>query len=71
MVPVTIVSDVIEAEPLRYDCLWVEKYLLGLGAGIDKSLSSCRIHVRSVDDVLGAGWNHGKFGRGITTRIDK
>lgn len=27
------------------------------------------IHIHSVDDVNTGGWNHGKFGRGTTTRI--
>ena len=28
------------------------------------------IHVRSIADINGAGWNHGKFGSGTTTRIN-
>lgn len=27
------------------------------------------IHVHSIRDINGAGWSHGKFGRGTTTKI--
>ena len=27
------------------------------------------IHIRSIDDINGAGWNHGKFGSGTTVKI--
>lgn len=27
------------------------------------------IHIHSIRDIAGAGWNHGKFGRGTTVRI--
>ena len=31
--------------------------------------SELSIHVHSVHDINGAGWNHGKFGTGTTVRI--
>ena len=34
--------------------------------GIDERVE---IHIHSVDDINGAGWNHGKFGSGTTTKI--
>lgn len=29
----------------------------------------CSLHISSYDDLNGAGWNHGKFGSGNTSRI--
>lgn len=29
------------------------------------------IHIHSLKDLMGADWNHGKFGRGKTTFIDR
>lgn len=31
--------------------------------------SFVRIHIRGIDDLSGAGWNHGKFGQGMTVRF--
>lgn len=35
-----------------------------------KYIGGCSIHLHSIDGLNTAGWNHGKFGRGDTTRID-
>lgn len=46
--------------------MWCEVYYrMEYGA----SFSYVTIHVRSPDDVNGAGWNHGKFGSGTTERV--
>ena len=29
-----------------------------------------KIHIHSINEVNGAGWNHGKFGSGMTERVD-
>lgn len=31
--------------------------------------STWQIHIHSIDDINGAGWNHGKSGHGMTLRI--
>jgi hypothetical protein len=30
----------------------------------------CEVHIRTMDDLKGAGWSNGKFGSGTTTRVD-
>ncbi len=32
--------------------------------------SYCELHLRSIDNLLNASWNHGKFGSGKTERIN-
>lgn len=34
-----------------------------------QTVGNCYIHIRSVNDINTAGWNHGKFGSGTTIRI--
>ncbi len=49
--------------------MWIE-YRTGnpdTDQAFDQLLS---IHVHSVTDINGAGWNHGKFGRGQTTVVE-
>ena len=36
----------------------------------DTYYTSFELHVRSAEDINGAGWNHGKFGSGTTTVIE-
>ena len=31
---------------------------------------NCEIHIKSIDSLSTADWNHGKFGSGATTRIN-
>lgn len=57
-----IVADVPEGGNMWYEAIYYGGGRLGINARVT-------IHVRSIDDVGGAGWNHGKFGSGMTERV--
>lgn len=40
-------------------------------SGVDSSRSFCDISIGSVDDINPSSWDHGKFGRGTISRVDK
>lgn len=65
MVRVSLVTDLGEGQKSWYECSL--NYSEWSGHSKD---SWCRIHIRSLGDLQTAGWNHGKFGSGSTTRID-
>ena len=46
--------------------MWVRVYTTDGNGYRESDLS---MHIHSIHDLNGAGWNHGKFGRGTTTRI--
>jgi len=48
---------------------WVEWHVVRNSLYGVESGGYVRIHIRSVDDITGGSWNHGKFGTGTTTRI--
>ena len=58
-----IVTDAPNNEPM-WAVLIIEHY--SAGRVFTRGLE---LHVHTVQDVNGAGWNHGKFGSGQTTRI--
>jgi hypothetical protein len=60
---VKIVTDVPEDSPMWYKCDGTYSDFFGDATG------SCEIHIRSVDDINTASWNHGKAGSGTTKRI--
>jgi len=65
--PVEIIDDVGENEPM-----WYEYDFYAADNVVKKdSTHFVRIHIRGADDINGAGWDHGKFGKGQTIRIDK
>ena len=35
----------------------------------NEETGGCEIHITSVSNITGADWNHGKFGRGKTTKV--
>ena len=57
---------IILADVKDEDSLWYETDYYSSNWG---RFGNITIHVRSVDDLNGSGWNHGKFGRGKTQRI--
>lgn len=59
-----IFHDVPSGQPM-----WIEYRTgdPGKNSAFDQLLT---IHVHSVGDINGAGWNHGKFGRGETTVLE-
>jgi len=58
-----IVRDVSEGESL-----WYEGHYR-ICPGGTKRFDDITIHLRSIDDLKTAGWNHGKFGSGTTRRV--
>lgn len=59
-----IVVDVPKGELGWYACEWDHSGFNG------SSNEKCEIHIESEDSLIAAGWNHGKFGSGMTHRID-
>jgi hypothetical protein len=57
----TLIADVPEGSNMWYEAIYL--------SSIDGGSVVVTIHVRSMDDVHGAGWNHGKFGKGSTERV--
>lgn len=49
------------------DRMWAEEWKNG--NWVDTTLDAA-IHIHSLDDLNGAGWNHGKFGNGMTVPIE-
>ena len=63
-VTVTVVCDADEKPWYEYS------YQFSDFAGAQKG-GWCKIHIKTVDSLRSADWNHGKFGSGSTVRIDK
>ena len=76
---ITIIEDLQPNEPVRVE------YLCGKGVEHPQSCrpipdsfsywrvysaSKLTIHLHSVKEIDGAGWNHGKNGRGMTTVVE-
>ena len=55
-------ADVAPTEPMRVDYDADRRWDGQLRETVD-------IHIRSVDDLRGGAWNHGKFGHGQTERV--
>lgn len=64
-VPVTIFVDVPHDKSPWYICNWVYSVWNGVQKG-----GGCALHIQSVDSLKTAGWNHGKFGTGETSRLN-
>jgi hypothetical protein len=62
-VPFRIISNVDSTKGMWYECN-LKYFNFEVSPG-----GACSIHVRSIDDVNTGGWNHGKFGSGVTRRI--
>lgn len=60
---VEIIADVAQGSPMWYACDGTYSSAFGDTTG------SCEIHIRDVDDINSASWNHGKAGTGTTQRI--
>lgn len=60
----TVAIDVKRGEKPWYECSWNFSQMWGA------TNSTCSIHIKSIDSLKTADWNHGKFGSGTTTRID-
>jgi len=61
---VTVFTDLESGKKPWYKCQWKENGFSG------KHDSNCEIHIKDVDSLRTADWNHGKFGTGTTSRID-
>jgi hypothetical protein len=61
---VDIFMDAASKDDMWYECDHTRDRWNGTTTG------GCSIHLFDVDDITGAGWNHGKFGSGTTKRID-
>ncbi len=64
-VHVALIADVLPNEPMWYECNYIHNPNNGRATG-----DGCAIHIRSINDLTGASWNHGKFGSGTTKRIN-
>lgn len=62
---VRIVRDVESDKPMWAVLEYHDKWNRG-----DKDYFKAEFHIRTVDDINGAGWNHGKFGRGTTNVLE-
>lgn len=62
---VTLYKDVDVGNKSWYKCEWTHSTLYGINTD-----AYCEIHIHSLEELGTAGWNHGKFGTGSTTRID-
>jgi hypothetical protein len=47
---------------LWYECNFKQNFARTYGEG-------CVIHITGLNDIKTSGWNHGKFGSGMTTRL--
>jgi len=61
---VRVVLDVTDNNKPWYRCEWLHNGFSGNHGG------KCEIHLRDIDSLRTADWNHGKHGTGTTTRID-
>lgn len=58
-----IITDVPKDKSMWYEAHFKESSFSGGG------YDSLKIHIHSIDDINGGGWNHGKFGSGTTERV--
>lgn len=57
----------IYADAAPSNSMWIEGDLVEEGGGGHHY--EYEIHIHNVDDINTGGWDHGKFGRGTTTRL--
>jgi|SaaInlStandDraft_6_1057023.scaffolds.fasta_scaffold143820_2 hypothetical protein len=63
---VRLVPDVSSDDPMYIECDHRHK------AGFSRMSirgNGCEIHIRDINSINTGGWDRGKFGRGMTTRI--
>lgn len=60
-----IITDVPEGQNMWYEAHFSDNAFNG------KGYSNVRIHIHSIKDINGAGWNHGKFGSGQTQLLER
>jgi hypothetical protein len=58
----TLITDVPEGSNMWYEAHYYEDWN-------ERGYQWVKIHIHSVDDISNAGWNHGKFGSGMTERV--
>lgn len=61
-----VFKDVPDDEPMYY----VNKYWIHSMTGCDYKRSVNEIHIHKSYKMHGAGWDHGKFGRGMTNHVE-
>ncbi len=62
-VAIEIYADVLDGEPMWYECTGRYNALNAAAEG------GCEIHIRSGADIGAGAWDHGKFGRGQTIKL--
>jgi len=62
--PVKIYHDVPQNKKSWYKCEWLYNKSMG------RKNTQCEIHIHGLNSIKTAGWDHGKFGSGLTIRID-
>ena len=65
-VPVTIFVDVKEGESNWYELRYRHTKSIGY---YDQENNYLHIHIKDTDSINGAAWNHGKFGTGLTSKV--
>lgn len=56
------------ADVPKNEKMWA--HVQGLGNKMNGITSrKIKVHIHSIENINGAGWNHGKFGSGMTVRI--
>jgi len=66
-VPITIYTDIPPTEDMWFETRYYENEWLGY---VNTENSFTNIHIKSVRNINGGGWNHGKFGHGQTHIIN-
>jgi hypothetical protein len=61
---ITLYTDLKDGELPWYKCEWLNNAFTGNHSG------KCEVHIKNIDSLMTADWNHGKFGSGTTTRIN-
>jgi len=61
-----VLTDLKKGEKPYYEYKYYWSSIIGT---IHKKEEYSRLHIHSIDNIKGAGWNHGKFGTGQTIRI--
>ena len=64
-IPLAIITDIKPDGTMWIECEYSWNHWHGEVIG-----KGCEIHIRDIDDIGTAGWNHGKNGSGQTTRIN-
>ena len=61
---ITLYTDLKDGDLPWYNCEGLENWLVGPHSG------ECEVHIKNIDSLITADWDHGKLGSGSTTRVN-